>query len=105
MSDQPNFDFRLEPPNGWVPQSEDAVYAVERLQFDHWRAMSARERVALLDQHSAFIRELCLAGMRLRHPMASEAEIELMAAELWLGADLFARLVAPGDQGRGAMRT
>jgi hypothetical protein len=95
MSPEASIDFLCPPPPGYVLQSEDAVYAVEAMQFEHWRAMSPREKVALLDGHSRFLRELSLAGIRSRNPAASEAEIERLAAELWLGTELYQRLVAP----------
>ncbi len=95
MTQNRAFDFTLEAPPGYVAQSEDAVYAVERSQFKHWRRLSPAQKIALVDQHSRFIRELSLAGLRLRNPEASEAEIERKAAELWLGSESFKRLVEP----------
>jgi hypothetical protein len=88
-------DRTLEAPPGYVLQSEDGNYGVERFLFERWRSMSPREKIGLLDQHSACLRELSLAGLRARHPTASEPQIELLAAKLWLGEELFERLLAP----------
>jgi len=95
MPDPSAIDFALEAPPGYVLQSEDGNFGVERFLFERWRAMNPREKIALLDQHSACLRSLSLAGIRARNPSATAADIERMAARLWLGEELFERLVAP----------
>lgn len=72
-------------PPGYRTQSEDTAPWVERLQFERWRAMSLAEKAQLLSELCIAEHELCLAGIRLRHPHAEHEELELRAACLRLG--------------------
>lgn len=64
-------------------------------RMDAWyRSPTPTERggivLALWEQGRA----LQLAGLRARFPDESEEQLELRLAELWLGAELFARVMA-----------
>jgi hypothetical protein len=63
--------------------------------MDTWyRSLTPTERggivLALWEQGRA----LQLAGLRARFPDESEEQLELRLAERWLGADLFAKVMA-----------
>jgi hypothetical protein len=66
----------------------DTRLEVERVQVARWREMSALEKVRLVADASTSIRDLSLAGIRLRHPHASEEECRLRYAWITLGRSL-----------------
>lgn len=55
------------------------------MQVARWRTMSPAEKLALTEAASASVRQLAMAGLRLRHPGADEREIFLRYAMLTLG--------------------
>ncbi len=63
-----------------------------RAQFAALRRLSARERLALMDDLTGLARSMAWDGLRRRHPEASEAELQTMFAELVLGRELAARV-------------
>ena len=75
-------------------QRSDTSAAVRRLQVGLWRRMSPLEKTALVGDLSRTVELLSLAGIRRRHPGASERECLLRLAALKLGPDL-ARRVYP----------
>jgi hypothetical protein len=60
--------------------------------LDLQRRMSPGEKLARVFEHSAFVRSLMMAGIRRRHPGASEHEVFLRFARQTLGDDLFTRV-------------
>ena len=96
MPEPRTFDHTLEAPAGYVLQSEDGCYAVERLQLDHWRKLEPSEKIALAGEMFATMRELCFAGLRLRHPGWSEVELARKALEIWLGDECYERFRSTG---------
>ena len=72
--------------------SRDSSPDVERMQIDLWRRMSALDKARAVDGLSRATQELALAGIRLRHPHASEQECRLRLAVLKLGPQLAARV-------------
>ena len=60
----------------------------ERVQFECYRAMSPQEKLEIILDLCAAGRELTLTGLRMRHPGASDAELELREACLRLGPEL-----------------
>jgi hypothetical protein len=68
--------------------SQDTTADAERLQIDHWRAMSPAEKLGLVSAMSRAASALALAGVRDRHPDASSREIFLRFAILHLGVEL-----------------
>jgi hypothetical protein len=68
--------------------SQDTPAAIERLQIERWRRMSSVEKVALVSAASRAVRELAEAGIRERHPDATDDERFLRLAILTLGPDL-----------------
>lgn len=71
-----------------TPLSADTPLEVERRQIEAWRRMTPAQKLALAQQLSANVRQLALAGVRLRFPDASEREQSLRLAEVLLGRDL-----------------
>jgi uncharacterized protein YeaO (DUF488 family) len=64
-------------------------------RMDAWyRSLTPTERGELLREAWHAGRELQLAGLRARFPSESEEQLELRLAERWLGAELFARVMA-----------
>ena len=57
--------------------------------LDIQRRMSPGEKLARVFEHSAFVRSLVMAGIRRRHPNASDREVFLLFARQTLGDDLF----------------
>jgi hypothetical protein len=72
--------------------SDDTSAAAERIQVGRWRQMSSVEKVRAVSELSRAAQELALAGIRLRHPGASERECQLRLAALKLGHDLACRV-------------
>ena len=70
------------------PEAEEVLLALMR-QTPPWRKME------LLDRLNAMARELALAGLRQRHPTASEAELRRRLADLLLGSELACKAYGP----------
>jgi hypothetical protein len=66
----------------------DTCREAERVQIDLWRRMSPLEKARAVSEISRAVQELSLAGIRLRHPEASERECMLRLAVLKLGRTL-----------------
>jgi hypothetical protein len=71
--------------------SLDTSEHVARLQIELWRRMSPLEKLQLVSGLTRACREMCLAGIRLRNPGASEIEVRFQLALITLGAELTAR--------------
>jgi len=74
--------------------SADTTRHAERLQVIAWRSMSSMQRAQLVAGAARTVRAIALAGLRQRHPGASESEIVARFALLTLGPSL-ARRVYP----------
>ena len=66
----------------------DTSPANQRMQIELWRRMSPLEKVRAAAEISRSVQEFSLAGIRLRHPDASERECMLRLAVLKLGRRL-----------------
>jgi hypothetical protein len=71
-----------------LPLSADTSRAVERLQVEGWRRMSAAEKAAIVSGLTQAAYDVALAGVRHRHPDASPREHFLRLAIITLGPDL-----------------
>jgi len=69
----------------------DTSEHVARLQIELLRRMSPLERLELASDLTRAACEMCLAGIRLRHPGASEREVRAQFALITLGAELTAK--------------
>jgi len=69
-----------------VPADTDpAAFAV---LVERWRSMSVAERVDLVDQITADVEQLAVAGIRAMHPDLTEPEIRHELARRRFGATL-----------------
>ena len=65
---------------GYQPQSDDAHPDADRATFDRLRAMTPEERMRAAAELTASAIASSIAGLRMRHPTASEDELRLRAA-------------------------
>ena len=72
--------------------SADTTRHAERLQVNAWRSMSSVQRAQLVAGAARAVRVIALAGLRQRHPDASESEIVARLALLTLGPSLAGRV-------------
>jgi hypothetical protein len=84
----------VEPADRRAILSRDTSADIERLQIEVWRRMSPLEKAGIVSQATSDVTALALAGIRQRHPGASDRECFLRLAELRLGPAL-ARAVYP----------
>lgn len=66
----------------------DTSSRVERLRIESWRRMSPLEKLLLVGALNSATRMLCRAGIRMRHPDATDHEVRLRMALITLGRDL-----------------
>lgn len=71
---------------GVLSRDTDAV--AERIQVDAWRQMTTMAKAQLVADASRSIRALAIAGLRGRHPDASETELIARLAALTFGRSL-----------------
>lgn len=69
----------------------DTPAGLQRRQVMLWRRMSPLEKAQAVRQVSRSVRELSLAGIRQRHPSASDDECALRYALITLGRSLACR--------------
>ena len=74
--------------------ASDTSLEAERAQVELWRRMSPLEKIRAVTEIGRAVQHLSLAGIRLRHPDASDQECMLRLAVLKLGRQL-ACLVYP----------
>jgi hypothetical protein len=72
--------------------ASDTSLEAERIQVELWRKMSPLQKVRVISDISRTVEQLALAGIRLRHPEASERECFLRLAILKLGRELACRV-------------
>lgn len=73
-------------------QSDDVHPDVEAIVIRGWRLMSPAEKVAQVRHLTRTARRFALAGIRERHPEATEAEVRLRLASFWLDRETMIRL-------------
>jgi len=71
--------------------SADTTRRAERLQVLAWRSMSSVQRAQLVAGAARTVRAMALAGLRQRHPGASESELVARLGLLTLGPSLARR--------------
>ena len=69
----------------------DTTPDVEAVRFERYRRMSPVENAARVADLTRAACSLALAGLRIRHPGADEAELLLRLAALRLGAETVSR--------------
>jgi len=65
---------------GYRTQSRDTSPEAERILFDHYRQLSAADKILLVRQLCRAAETFALAGARRRHPGASEEELQMRVA-------------------------
>lgn len=78
-------------PGGEGILAADTSSEAEQVQVALWREMSASEKAGLVAELTAGARQLSLAGIRRRHPSASEEECRLRYAVRTLGRSMARR--------------
>ena len=78
--------------DGYRTQALDVSPDVERVVIEGWRSMSAAEKVQQVCELTDTARKFALAGIRRRHPDASEHEVRLRLASFWLDRDTMVQL-------------
>ena len=73
------------------PQSVDTDVEVERRQIEVWRRMTPAEKLGIVAGLVRATEELALAGLKQRHPGATDRELELRLAALRLDRDIMVR--------------
>ncbi len=86
-----------EAPPGYRTQSEDTSYWAEKIQFDYWRSLEPWQKMRIVSQACAFLNDVTLAGLRLRHPNANHRELELRAAIQKYGREFLERFIDPSE--------
>lgn len=76
-------------------QSPDTSPEAERVLIELLRQAPAWRRLQLADHMGSTVRGLSLAGLRARHPKATEAELRRRFADIHLGPELAARVYGP----------
>ncbi|HLH19720.1 MAG TPA: hypothetical protein VKX45_21030 [Bryobacteraceae bacterium] len=71
---------------------EDTSPEAWKVYLEIQRRMTPGEKLARALEHSRFARSLVMAGLRRRHPEATEREIFLMFARQTLGPELFEKV-------------
>jgi hypothetical protein len=77
--------------------SLDTSQEAEGRQIEIWRAMSTIEKAQLMSRMTIAVQELALAGIRERHPGASEREVFLRLAVFKLGPELVRKVYADAE--------
>jgi hypothetical protein len=72
--------------------SADTTAEIEQRQIEAWRRLSPAERLRLVRDTTRAVTNLSLAGIRLRHPHASERECFLRLAAIRLGIQTTRRI-------------
>ena len=76
-------------------QSPDTSPEAERVLIELLRQAPAWRRLQLADRMSSTARNLGMAGLRARHPGASDAELRRRFADIHLGPELAAKVYGP----------
>ena len=73
-------------------QSRDTTRSAEELVFEHLRSLSPAQRAEQVTAMTESMHEVVQAGIRLRHPEASDEELFYRTAARWLGPELTKRV-------------
>jgi hypothetical protein len=81
--------------------ASDTSLKAERAQVELWRRMSPIEKLRSVTEISRAVLELSLAGIRMRHPEASDEECAIRLAILKLGRQLACQVYPQAARLRG----
>ena len=74
--------------NRGVELETDTAPEIEALLISRWRSMTGAQKLELVLAMSQTVRELAVAGIRARHPQASDREVLLRLAIIQHGSEL-----------------
>lgn len=72
--------------------SADTTAGIEQRQIDAWRRLSSIDRLRLVSDATRAVIDLSLAGIRRRHPQASERDCFLRLSAILLGVETTRRI-------------
>ena len=78
--------------------SADTTADIEQRQVDAWRRLSPPEKLQIVSDTTRAVVNLSLAGIRRRHPEASERECFLRLAAILIGVDAVRRIYPDAAQ-------
>jgi hypothetical protein len=81
----------LEPGDGYRTQSPDTTFAAEQILIAAYRRMPLSEKARRVSEAAMAVERLALAGIALRHPLATERERRLRLAALRLDRETMVR--------------
>lgn len=73
---------------------------IERILDEMWRNTPGWRKIELVGMLNQTVRELALAGIRIRYPKASEPEVQRRLADIILGAELALAAFGPVEKAR-----
>ena len=76
----------------------DTTPEVEAIQFAFYRSAPAWKKMELASQLNQMARTLALSGLRQRHPVATDAQLQRYLADMLLGPELAERAYGPHEQ-------
>jgi hypothetical protein len=74
------------------PQASDVGEAIDRALFDRLRELTPLQRLQIAVRATQALHRLSVAGLRLRHPTATDDELHLRAGAQRVGPELLRRL-------------
>ena len=86
--------MKKRPPT-WREMNRDTTPEAEEILFAYWREAPAWKKWQKMEQLNRSARMLAVAGLRERHPTASETELRRRLADLLLGPALALRVYGP----------
>jgi hypothetical protein len=81
--------------------ASDTSLEAERAQVELWRRVSTVEKLHAVTEATRAVLQLSLAGIRLRHPEASDEECRVRLAILRLGCQLATQVFPEAARFRG----
>ena len=81
--------------------ASDTSLKAERAQVELWRRMSPIDKLRAVTEISRAVQQLSLAGIRLRHPEASDEDCMMRLAILKLGRRLACQVYPQAARLRG----
>lgn len=90
--------LRVTRASGVAVLAADTTSDIEQRQVDSWRHLPPSEKMRVVSYTTRAVMNLSLAGIRSRHPQASERECFLRLAAILLGVDTARRIYPDAAQ-------
>jgi hypothetical protein len=72
--------------------ADDTSLEIERIQIEGYRRMSPRQKLQQVSGLTRAVQQMALARLRVQYPGATERELQLRLASLWLDRDTMVRV-------------